>query len=499
MGFTRDQRKAFNAMKDGKNVFLTGEAGTGKSFVTNEFVKWCEDNKKNVLITAPTGIAAINVKGVTLHKAFGIRSTGPLIEDPLTVPKVVKNADIIIIDEISMCRVDLFDYVAKTIIKAEEVKFDKVKGVVKAKPKQVIVIGDFFQLPPVVVGDELKILNTKYQSEKFYAFESQYWKDFGFENVCLKKVVRQKDKAFVAQLNLARVGNAQCIQYFNARVDTPQDDGITLCSKNKDVDTMNYNKLSQLTTPTKRYFAEYKKDFKPQDCLADKELRLKVGARVMSLINDTDGMYQNGSLGTVVALEPDYVEVEFDNGNTCGIEEHTWEKYSYELKDKTDKEGKCEYDHKNKPVQVLHKKVVGTCKQIPLKLAYAMSIHKSQGQTFDKVNVKPLVFDDGQLYVALSRVTTLEGLVLLNKIQSERLMCSKDVIKFYSTFCDMDCAEAVLKQEQVCVLFTPEHKVMGFFPNEKQARNALIEAGVTNANQYTYQIMPYGQLLRPLK
>lgn len=414
---TKTQKKAFDEMVAGHNVFLTGEAGTGKSFVTTAFIEYCRKNNKKVLITAPTGIAAINVGGSTLHRAFRI-PIKPFINDNsiILVPDTVKEADTIIIDEISMCRIDIFEYVATVIRKAEKIKH---------KPKQLIVIGDFFQLPPVVPKQESEILKTIYpNTNKFYAFESKYWKEFNFENVLLKEIVRQKDPLFIEQLNKARVGDTTCIPFFNNQMANEKFyDGISLVSRNNVASKINEEKLKSLPGKMTVYQAKYIGTFKPTDCLAEEELMLKKGARVMSLINDPMDRYLNGSFGTVEKMTRKAVTVKFDNNITCEISYNVWENVNYTVENTTDDAGNA--------IKRLNTEVIGTCTQMPLKLAYAITIHKSQGQTFDKVNLYPYAFDVGQLYVALSRVKSLSGLAMCNKMSSKYLMCDEHVKQFY--------------------------------------------------------------------
>lgn len=414
-----DQRKAFDCMTAGNNVFLTGEAGTGKSFVTSAFLEWCHENNRNVLVTAPTGVAAINVHGTTIHRAFRA-PTEPFISDKkfLPVPQEIFAADIIMIDEISMCRLDLFNYVARSILQVEKLS---------RKHIQLIVIGDFFQLPPVASKTDSDVLKTRYpESTRYYAFESEYWKQFEFQSCILTTVVRQNDQKFITELNKARIGDKSCIPFFNKKYGSALiKDGITLCSKNADVKTINSDALLKLKGRATVFTAEYTGNFNPRDCLAEDSLRLKKGARVMSLINDKSDMYQNGSLGYVRRITKAYVEVEFDNGNICQIVPYIWEKKEYTVEEKI--------DENKKPVHILHTKTVGTCEQFPLKLAYAVTVHKSQGQTFDKVNLQPYMFDVGQLYVALSRVRSLGGFALISKVLPYYLKCDATVQAFYAS------------------------------------------------------------------
>lgn len=414
MQLTENQQKAYDAMVSGKNVFLTGEAGTGKSFVINAFLEANKD--KNILVTAPTGIAAINVHGSTLHRVFGA-PTHPIITNVIKkVPDEVKAADIIIIDEISMCRVDLFDFVARNIRKAEQEENKKI---------QLIVIGDFFQLPPVTKKEDKELLKVIYPiSKQFFAFESDYWDVFGFKTIYLKDIIRQNDVEFISELNKARVGDKSCIDFFNQYQKEEIPGGIVLCGTNKTVLDINTEKLAEIDEKEMISTALYIGNFKETDCLADKELSLKKGARVMALVNHPKGHYQNGTLGTVVSAENGIAIVKFDNGYFEEIEPHTWEKEEYDVVNDFDNNGDL---HRR-----LIKHVVGSCTQLPLKLAYAITIHKSQGQTFDKVNLIPKCFNSGQLYVALSRVTTLNGFSLLEPIYPSYLKSDEKVVRFYN-------------------------------------------------------------------
>lgn len=420
MQLTEHQQKAYDAMMSGKNVFLTGEAGTGKSFVISAFLK--ANKKKNILVTAPTGIAAINIHGSTLHRVFGA-PTHPIISNVIKkVPDEVKVADVIIIDEISMCRVDLFDFVARNIRKAEEEENKRI---------QLIVIGDFFQLPPVTKKEDKELLKVIYPTSKqFFAFESDYWDVFDFQTIYLKDIIRQNDTEFIKQLNKARVGDKSCIEFFNQYQRNEISGGIVLCGTNKTVLDINNKKLAEIDEKEMISTALYIGNFKETDCLADKDLSLKKGARVMALINHPKGHYQNGTLGTVVSTENGNAIVKFDNGYLEEIEPHTWEKEEYDVVNDFDENGDL---HRK-----LLKHVVGSCTQLPLKLAYAITIHKSQGQTFEKVNLIPQCFSCGQLYVALSRVTTLDGLSLLKPIYSNYLKSDEKVVRFYNYITESD-------------------------------------------------------------
>lgn len=414
---TADQKQAYDHLLSGKNIFLTGGAGTGKSFVLNHFIETVEKQGKNVLVCAPTGIAAINIKGVTIHRCFQASPEPQVIHNIKKVPAVVKESDIIIIDEISMCRIDLFDFVVRTIMKAEEQSL---------KRKQIIVVGDFFQLPPVTTPNDKKVLKELYPTyNKGYAFESTNWQDLDFHIIELKEVIRQNDPEFIRELNKIRIGDSSAIAYFNHHAKHQKiDDGIILTATNKVANKINHEELDKIPSRAKIYKSIISGDVKSYDKPTQDELRLKVGARVMILINDPEGsFYQNGSFGVIEELNERSVTVCLD-ANNLKIEfgYHEWVIEDYVLAKSIDDEIE---DHK------LSKKKIGLFSQIPLRLAYAITMHKSQGQTYEKINLIPYSFDCGQLYVALSRVKSLEGLCLINQMRQENLICSLEVKNFY--------------------------------------------------------------------
>lgn len=418
LNFTSDQQVAYDSMLAGNNVFITGEAGTGKSYVVNSFVKEMEKKNKNILVCAPTGIAALNIGGVTVHRAFQANIEPQITKHIRNVPEVVKEAEVIIIDEISMCRVDLFDYIAQVISRAEEICL---------KRKQVIVVGDFFQLPPVTTKNDLKVLKEIYPNyDKGFAFESDSWKDFEFEMIILKQVMRQSDNDFITNLNKARVGDHCCINYFNQNAKTKQiKNGIVLCATNKMVAEINQNELVKINKKEHVYHATSIGEVKAQDKATGDEITLKIGARVIILINDTENFeYQNGSLGVVTKMNQQSIRVKLDyNNKVVTIKPFEWVIEDYKV---------VEEVVDNVKIKSIEKDRIGIFIQMPVKLAYAITIHKSQGQTYDKVNLIPTSFDCGQLYVALSRVKSIEGLCLIRRMRRDDLICNEKVIKFYN-------------------------------------------------------------------
>ena len=411
---TNGQKRALNAFYAGFNVFLSGEAGTGKSYVLRKFLESDVVKKKNLLICAPTGIAAININGVTLHRAFSIpvAPLGPL-DHPDDISKTLLQADIIVIDEISMCRFDVFQYVACSIQMAEALTGSK---------KQLIVVGDFFQLPPVISDRDKTILKQMWGNiniKEGFAFQAPLWNSFHFENILLTESMRQSnDQAFLSHLNELRIGNHSSLKWINDHASAVVQSGISLCPTNKEAETINAYCSDKVkgsyTTFTANCFGKVLESDKP----AHDIIRLKPGVKVMSIINDTNNDYQNGSIGIVTSISKtdQSVTILFDNGKTSTLFPYTWYIYDYEL----NTEG------------ILQKRIVGRYIQLPIKIAYAITIHKSQGQTFESCNLNPSCFAFGQLYVALSRLTSINGLHLRKRILPSYLKVSKEVIDFYS-------------------------------------------------------------------
>lgn len=439
MTLNQDQLNALNELRSGANVFLTGGAGTGKTFLLHYFLDLPENKKKNVIVCAPTGVAAINAGGATLHRTFKVpvAALKPL-ENLGTISDEIKSAQIIIIDEISMCRIDVFQFVMRKIIEAES-----KSGV----HKQIILIGDFYQLPPVVTNrkkpgerySDKDVLTENYgkSAESGFAFLSPTWKLLGFKTLALNEIVRQKDHSFSAALNQIRGGDVTGLDYINQHFGQEKDlKAIVLTATNKEADRINNEQLNKIGEKSKEYDAIINGEpIKPSDMPVSNILRLKVGARIMSLVNDNShdmAYYSNGSLGTVISLprsteldDGDTISVAFDNGHTVDIEPYSWkvQKYVCYTKD----------DGKKKSKKVFGLETIAEIRQYPLKIAYAVTIHKSQGQTYDNLTVMPdRCFVAGQLYVALSRAVSVDKLHLTSNLRSSELITSDIVKDFYN-------------------------------------------------------------------
>ena len=425
---TDDQKRALAILESGNNVFLTGEAGTGKSFVLQEFMHRNKD--KNIIVCAFTGVAAINVGGSTIHRVFkaplGVIKPEEFNAEP---PEAVIKADIIVIDEISMCRIDLFEYVVRTIRYADEKKQEdeNVKALNEGRaieticPKQLIVVGDFYQLAPVITDKDGMALQNFWSRRSLcdgFAFASSLWEELGFKNVVLKEIVRQSgDPDYIENLNKIRRGDKSGLEWFNDSISrTPIPDGIFLCGRNDQANAINKEKSDALPGNYRIYSSKTVGTVGDGDKMTFDELALKVGMQVMTLVNDTKEGYQNGSIGKIIALYDDHVEVRLNSGRLVDVVEYEWEINGFEVQGKK-----------------VERVILGKFVQIPLKTAYAITIHKSQGQTYSSVNVSPDCFAAGQLYVALSRAQTAKGMSISRHITDNSLLVNRYVKTFYDS------------------------------------------------------------------
>lgn len=449
MKLNSGQKKALKLMQNGSNVFLTGGAGTGKTFLLHYFLDSPKIKSKNILVCAPTGVAALQAGGSTLHRTFGIpiKALDPM-EDVGDISDSLKSAEIIVVDEISMCRVDVFQFFTRKIIKAE--KESKIH-------KQIILIGDFFQLPPVVlskkkVGErysdrDILAMNYGTDASDGFPFSSPCWSILGFKTAILTEIVRQKDSKFAESLNMLRVGVSDGLKWINDNsASEALTDAITLCSRNDEAAEINSKKLSGLRGKIETYNTiTTGEKIKASDMPVPLCLKLKVGCRVMSLVNDRNKLplYSNGSLGTIVKMQhsnesnENCITVAFDNGNTIDLKPYTWEITRY-------------IAHKEKGKVVVQQEVIATITQYPLQIAYAVTIHKAQGQSYEKLIVEPKnCFLPGHLYVALSRATTIMGLSLASSLCNDQLICSDKVKAFYNGNISLDITDLTAEQKEI--------------------------------------------------
>lgn len=417
---TECQQFAFDSILAGNNVFLSGSAGTGKSYVVSRVLGI---RREGTIACAPTARAALVIQGTTVHSAFKL-SPAPIVNPGgLQIPDAIKACDMVLIDEISMVRRDVFDGISSILMRENTLRATGANPE-HPNPIQLVCVGDFCQLPPVYDKGQEAALAEHYEvssevlSRNLFAFQSDYWERWNFDNHYLTQVVRQDDKEFVAALDRARVGDPSCIDWFNAHsAGTRSSDAVIIEGRNRDVDALNDAELAKLTGISRVYRGIAQGEtFQPYP--APTNLRLKVGARTMITFNT--GNFINGELGTIEELREDSVVFRSDDGRVGKVVPNTWTYRRYGVK-------------KQGSVDRLTDETIGTYTQLPLRLGWAVSIHKSQGQTFDATEVDPATWDVGMLYVALSRVRRIDKMHLTKKINRYWLIASKEVIDFYST------------------------------------------------------------------
>lgn len=413
MELTDEMSRAFQIIEETTDsLFITGKAGTGKT----TFLKYIVENThKNIIVAASTGIAAINAGGVTLHSLFGIPFDlqgpnspikGKLYRDKF---ELFGKLDTLIIDEASMVRPDVLDYVDRKLrlYRMNELPFGGI---------QIVLFGDLFQLPPVIKKNEEIILNQWYRGN--YFFHSHALREVGFQIVELTKVFRQKDERFVNMLN--RIREYQLLPMDIDDLSELRDNreskdfntqAIHICSLRRDADKINNQMIGEATHS---FTAEFKDAFNPKNAPCDLDLKLRVGARVMTLVNDNRQGFYNGSMGTVTDISATKIGVMLDAGHQVIIEPFTWVDREYKVN--------------GNEIETIEK---GSCRQFPLTLGWAITIHKSQGLTFDNVVIHcPYTFAPGMLYVALSRCTSMQGIVTDFFINKRAIIKDKELITF---------------------------------------------------------------------
>ncbi len=464
-----------------QSVFLTGKAGTGKS----TFLKYIRNHtKKKYVVLAPTGIAAINAGGVTLHSFFKLPFRPMLPDDPdlslshgrifefFKYPKekrkIIAEVDLIIIDEISMVRADIIDCVDR-ILRVYSGNMRLPFG-----GKQLLFVGDVFQLEPVVPSDQKEILSLFYASPFF--FSARVFKDINLVPIELQKVYRQTDSVFINILdrirnNAARKQELDTLngRYFPSFEPQNEDMYITLATRRDQVDFINEKKLAEL--PGEEYVSvgKIEGDFPESSLPTQLNLSIKEQAQVIFIDNDYERRWVNGTIGMVSGIDENgNVYVLLENGVEHLVEPTSWRNYKYK------------YNEKEKRIE---EEIVGTFEQLPIRLAWAITVHKSQGLTFSRVVVDLTggVFAGGQTYVALSRCTSLEGLVLKSKISSRDIFIRKEIVEFSQIFNNQALIEKSLKESEAELQYG--RAAQGFRLGNMQEAVEAFAAAVSKRNE----------------
>ncbi|MCS7029213.1 MAG: AAA family ATPase [Bacteroidia bacterium] len=447
-------------------VFITGKAGTGKSTLLKYYIKNCAPKDKTVVL-APTGIAAVNIGGQTIHSFFGfplrivVEEDIPTLNEQSTTYKLINTVEVIVIDEISMVRADILDAIDTYL------RLNTTKGCIPFGGKKMIFFGDVFQLPPVLPDkqEEQKDLLEKFKKRypSPYFFEAQVFKKQHIEVFELQTIHRQKDKEFADILNKIRIADVRFfndphLDKLNQRYQPDfkinfNDDSINILTKNQDVEHFNKTGIAQLNGKSYVYRGIIQGQFPLTNLPAPMELELKVGAKVMFLRNKRMALnllyktdcdegeepyeiiantgWQNGTIGRVEYLDENNIVVSIKDEESSSnrlviVEKEVWENVKYEY---------AETKENDKIEKKIVATVLGTYSQYPLKLAYAITVHKSQGMTFQKANIDvSSAFADGQVYVALSRVKSLSGLCLLAPVQAQKITVNPRVMEFYEKY-----------------------------------------------------------------
>ena len=409
-------KSAFDLMENSSTpIFITGKAGTGKSTLLKYFRA---HTKKKIIVVAPTGIAAVNVGGQTIHSFFKFPPT--IIQKDvirrLRSSNLIEKLDMVIIDEVSMVRADLMDGIDYSL-RLNRGEMQKPFGGV-----QIVLFGDLFQLCPIV-GREIKpILDQLYPSP--YFFSAKAFNDFDIKYIELSKIYRQRDGKFVALLNRLRnkEHTEEDLDLLNERFKKVSSGSaaVVLTTTNSIAGSINEDRLAKLPGKEYRYRATVSGKFDESAYPTETSLRLKKGAQVILIKNDPAGQWVNGTLAIVDSLKSDMIKVDID-GRICEVPQVKWQKIEYNFNEEEDK---------------VEENTVGVFEQYPIKLAWAITIHKSQGQTFDKVvlDLGHGAFTHGQVYVALSRCTSLKGITLKRPVIHSDIIFDERIYEYRNRF-----------------------------------------------------------------
>ena len=412
-------KSAFDLMEYTKEcLFITGKAGTGKSTLLKYFKA---NTGKKIIVLAPTGVAAINVGGQTIHSFF--RFPSKIIQKDtirrLRDKSVVENLDMVIIDEVSMVRSDLMDGIDHAL------RLNRGRMKTPFGGIQMVFFGDLFQLSPVVENEARQLLEERYSSP--YFFSANVFNDCHIKTIELSTIYRQKDTSFMGLLNRVRnkEHTEEDLDTLNKRVQkeiavSKKDETVILTTTNSLANAINQDRLSNLPGKEITYQAKATGKFEESTYPTEACLKLKKGAQIILIKNDPDKRWVNGTLAKVVALSKDSIVVDI-NGSTCDVPVAKWQKIEYSYNEDEDK---------------IEDKVVGDFAQYPIKLAWAITIHKSQGQTFDKViiDLGHGAFTHGQLYVALSRCTCMDGIRLKRPVIHSDIIFDQRIYEFNERF-----------------------------------------------------------------